>query len=56
MKAFEKRNEIRAMLSAWRQAFGEGADSIGTMSGQNVLWHESLGIWGMFGQTGGKGG
>lgn len=56
MKALEKRAEIRTQLAAWRKAFGAGAQPIGTMSGENVMWHEALGIWGMFGQTGGKGG
>jgi hypothetical protein len=56
MKALEKRSEIGALAAAWQRAFGDGADAIGTMSGQDVLWHEALGIWGMFGKTGGKGG
>jgi len=56
MEALEKRADIRAQLSAWRKAFGAGAQSIGTMRGESVLWHEALGIWGMFGKTGSKGG
>ncbi|MBY3195167.1 hypothetical protein [Rhizobium laguerreae] len=56
MKALEKRAEIRAQLAVWRKAFGVGAEPIGTMSGQSVMWHDALGIWGVFGQTGGKGG
>jgi len=56
MKALEKRADVRAQLAAWRRAFSANAQPIGTMSSENVMWHEALGIWGMFGQTGGKGG
>ena len=56
MQALEKRSNIRAMTMLWQRAFGDGAEVIGTMSGKPVLWHEHLGIWGMFGKTAGKGG
>lgn len=56
MKALEKRAEIKAQLSALRKAFAAGAEPISTLSGNSVLWHEALGIWGTFGQTTGKGG
>ena len=54
MKALEKRGEVSAMLAAWKRAFADGAEVIGTMGGRDVLWHEAFGIWGMFGTTRGK--
>lgn len=54
MRAIEKRAEVAATAKAWRRAFEEGSEVIGTMGAQPVLWHERLGIWGLFGQTHGK--
>lgn len=54
MEALEKRGEVTTVLATWKRAFAEGAEIIGTMGGQDVFWHEALGIWGMFGTTHGK--
>jgi hypothetical protein len=54
MKAIEKRSEVRTVFAAWRQAFADSAEPVGTMGGQDVLWHGDLGIWGLFGKTTGK--
>ena len=43
MNALKKRSDIRAMTTVWRQVFGEGADSIGSKSSKEFLWHEGLG-------------
>lgn len=55
MKALETGADISAAAKAWQQAFGEGAEIIGLMSGKDVIWHDRLEIWGMFGKTTGKG-
>lgn len=54
MQAVEKRAEVAAAAKEWRGAFGKGADVIGTMESQQVLWHERLQLWGVFGRTHGK--
>lgn len=54
MQAIEKKAEVSATLKAWRHAFEDGAEVIGTMGSQPVSWHERLEIWGLFGQTQGK--
>jgi len=56
MKAIEKSIEIRSIAALWQRSFREGATVIGTMGGRDVLWHNALGIWGLFGKTDGKGG
>lgn len=56
MQAIEKRSEVRAYRNHWAKAFRQGASVIGHMGGQDVLWHERLGIWGLFGATTGRGG
>lgn len=56
MKALEGRGEIRAAAKQWKAIFTDGAEEIGTMNRQPVLWHAHLGIWGMFGSTHGRGG
>lgn len=54
MRAIEKKAEVVATLKLRRHAFEDGSEVIGTMGSQPVLWHERLGIWGLFGQTYGK--
>ncbi|MDN4631976.1 hypothetical protein QCD71_10660 [Sphingomonas sp. PsM26] len=54
MQAIEKRSDVATVAKAWRRAFAEGAEVIGTMGSQPVLWHERLRIWGLFGHTDGK--
>jgi len=56
VKALEKRADISAAAKAWQRTFREGAEVIGTMSGKDVMWHNRLEIWGLFGKTTGKGG
>lgn len=56
MKALEKGADVRAAMALWREGFKKGAQTIGTMAGQEVRWHENPGIWGMFGRTHGRGG
>ncbi len=54
MRAIEERAEVAATAKVWRRCFKEGAEVIGTMGSEPVLWHERLGIWGLFGHTHGK--
>jgi hypothetical protein len=56
MIALENRADVRAAAAQWERGFRTGADVIGSMTGSKVFWHERLGIWGMFGETHGKGG
>jgi hypothetical protein len=56
VKAIEKRADVGAAVADWKRAFAANARSIGKMHGRDVLWHEHLGIWGVFGRTEGKGG
>ena len=56
MRAIETRAEIRSTGAQWQRAFRDGAEVIGAMDGQGVLWHQRLGLWGLFGKTHGKGG
>ncbi len=56
MRAIETQAEIRAAAAQWRRSFAEGAEPIGTMGGDDVLWHETLEIWGLFGKTTGRAG
>ena len=54
MKALERDSDIRDMAATWQKAFRQGADVIGKMDGNDVLWHGRLGIWGAFSKTRGK--
>ncbi|KAB1068603.1 hypothetical protein [Methylobacterium planeticum] len=56
MRALEKRSEVRSAAAVLRSAFAEGAKKIGALAGEDVLWHEQFGIWGIFGKTRGRGG
>lgn len=48
LKAIEAQSGIASATSRWLRSFKEGAVAIGTLSGRDVWWHESLGIWGSF--------
>lgn len=54
MRAIEKKSEVNAALAKWRRAFIERAEVIGSIAGGDVLWCQSIGIWGLFGKTNGK--
>jgi hypothetical protein len=56
MKAIEKRAEIKAAAAKWQDKFINGAEKIGEMEGKPVWWHETLGVWALFGKTHGRGG
>ena len=54
VKALEDQQAILAASDLWRTAFQKGGEHIGTVKGQDVLWHETLGIWGVFATTQGS--
>jgi hypothetical protein len=56
LKAIESKSQTRSIAALWQRSFREGAEVIGQMGGNDVLWHARLGIWGLFGKTHGKGG
>jgi hypothetical protein len=56
VRALEKMSDIRSCAAAWKKAFAVGARAIGKMDRKDVLWHEGLGIWGVFSRTHGRGG
>lgn len=56
MRAIETVKEIRSCAEQWQNAFGDCAAVIGKLDGREVLWHETLQLWGCFSKTHGKGG
>jgi hypothetical protein len=42
-------------MAQWKRLFTQGATPFAAMRG-TVHWHEALGVWGLFGETGGKNG
>ena len=55
MRAIERRTEVRAAAGQWRRLFATGATPLAGMGG-TVFWHDTLGVWGLFGKTHGRGG
>jgi hypothetical protein len=54
LEAIEKAVDLRSASRHWQAHFRSGAQTIGVMDGQDVLWHESSGIWGVFAKTQGR--
>lgn len=50
MKAIEDRKSVRSASEAWERSFSQGATKLTGMGG-TVHWLESVGIWGMFGES-----
>jgi hypothetical protein len=48
VKAIEGKKEAAKAKRLWRDAFAKGAERVDGLGG-TVLWHERLGLWGMFG-------
>ena len=48
LTATESRRQIRAAITAWRQSFSQGAESLHAGLGGGTYWHPHLGVWGHF--------
>lgn len=54
MKAIEEVPKVRAAAVKLKAAFAKDAKVAGALYGEEVYWHERLGIWGSFGKTPGR--
>lgn len=50
MKAIEDRKAVLSASRDWERAFAQGATELRGMGG-TVYWHDSFGIWGLFGES-----